>query len=65
MENKKIKIEIRKETFSTGWVNFWIYKDGLAYCLEYSEEQAIKKFNELVEKTKNKSTETIIKSIEI
>lgn len=65
MENTKIKIEIRKETFSTGKVNFWIYKDDIASCLEYTEEEAIKRFNELVEKTRNKSTETIIKSIEI
>lgn len=65
MEKKKIKIEIRKETFSSGKINFWIYKDGLAYCLEYTEEEAMKKFNELVEKTKDKSTEIIIKSIEI
>ena len=35
MENKKIKIEIRKETFSSGKVNYWIYKDGIAHCLEY------------------------------
>ena len=65
MENKKIKIEIRKETFSTGKVKYWIYKDGIAHCLEYSEDKAIKKFNELVEKVQDKSTETIIKSIEI
>jgi hypothetical protein len=65
MEKKKIKIEIRKETFSSGKINFWIYKDGLAYCLEYTEEEAIKRFNELVAKTQDKSTEIIIKSIEI
>lgn len=65
MENKKITIEIRKETFSTGKVKYWIYKDGIAHSLEYSEDKAIKKFNELVEKVQDKSTEIIIKSIEI
>lgn len=64
MENNKIKIEIRKETFLTGKVKYWIYMDNICQELAYTEEEAVDKFNDLVKKTQSPSIE-VIKSIEI
>lgn len=63
MENKKTKIEIRKETFPSGKFKFWIYKNDSVTSVAYTEKEAYEKFNELVEQ--EKVTITIIKSIEI
>lgn len=64
MENKKT-IEIRKETFATGKIKYWIYFNNVCKEVSYTEEEAIKRFNELVEKNETSPIIEIIKSIEI
>ena len=65
MENKKIKIEIRKETFATGKVKYWVYFNDVCKSVSYTEEEAIQKFNKLVEENEPSPIIEVIKSIEI
>jgi hypothetical protein len=65
MENKKIKIEIRKETFATGKVKYWVYFNDVCKSVSYTEEEAIQKFNILVEENEPSPVIEVIKSIEI
>lgn len=65
MENKKIKIEIRKETFATGKVKYWVYLNDVCKSVSYTEEEAIQKFNKLVEENEPSPVIEVIKTIEI
>ena len=65
MENKKIKIEIRRETFATGKVKYWVYFNDVCKSVSYTEEEAIQKFNKLVEENEPTPIIEVIKSIEI
>jgi hypothetical protein len=65
MENKKIKIEIRKESFATGKVKYWVYFNDVCKSVSYTEEEAIQKFNILVEENEPSPVIEVIKSIEI
>jgi hypothetical protein len=65
MENKKIKIEIRRETFSTGKVKYWVYFNDVCKSVSYTEEEAIQKFNKLVEENEPTPIIEVIKTIEI
>jgi len=65
MENKKIKIEIRKESFATGKVKYWVYFNDVCKSVSYTEEEAIQKFNMLVEENEPSPVIEVIKSIEI
>ena len=65
MENKKIKIEIRKETFATGKVKYWIYLDNVCKSVSYTEEEALQQFNKLAEENEHAPVIEVIKSIEI
>ena len=65
MENKKIKIEIRRETYSTGKVKYWVYFNDVCKSVSYTEEEAIQKFNKLVEENEPTPIIEVIKTIEI
>jgi hypothetical protein len=65
MENKKITIEIRKETFATGKVKYWVYFNDVCKSVSYTEEEALQKFNILVEENEPSPVIEVIKSIEI
>ncbi len=65
MENKKIKIEIRKETFATGKVKYWVYFNDVCKSVSYTEEEAIQKFNKLIEENEPTPIIEVIKTIEI
>jgi hypothetical protein len=65
MENKKIKIEIRKESFATGKVKYWVYFNDVCKSVSYTEEEALQKFNILVEENEPSPIIEVIKSIEI
>ncbi len=65
MENKKIKIEIRKESFATGKVKYWVYFNDVCKSVSYTEEEALQKFNILVEENEPSPVIEVIKSIEI
>lgn len=65
MENKKIKIEIRKESFATGKVKYWVYFNDVCKSVSYTEEEAIQKFNILVEENEPTPVIEVIKTIEI
>jgi hypothetical protein len=65
MENKKIKIEIRKESFATGKVKYWVYFNDVCKSVSYTEEEALQKFNILVEENEPSPVIEVIKTIEI
>ena len=65
MENKKITIEIRKETFVTGKIKYWIYLNNVCKEVSYTEEEALQTFNKLVEENATSPIIEVIKSIEI
>ena len=65
MENKKIKIEIRKESFATGKVKYWVYLNDVCKSVSYTEEEALQQFNKLAEENETSPVIEVIKSIEI